>query len=70
MGPLLPKLRGYIAEFLNQGYLEHLSIFYSPTCVSLRYGHPLSHLGVFLGGMGLATSPLGSRREVPITLQS
>ena len=70
MGPLLPKLRGYIAEFLNQGYLEHLSIFYSPTCVGLRYGHLLSHLEVFLGGMGSATSPLGFRREVPITLQS
>ncbi len=33
MAPLLPKLRGYFAEFLNEGYLEHLSILYLPTCV-------------------------------------
>ena len=37
--PLLPKLRGHFAEFLDQSYLEHLRIFSSPTCVRLRYGH-------------------------------
>ena len=35
--PLLPKLRGYFAEFLNEGYLAHLGILYLPTCVGLRY---------------------------------
>ncbi len=25
--PLLPKLRGQIAEFLNEGYLDHLGTF-------------------------------------------
>ena len=37
--PLLPKLRGHFAEFLNDGYLDHLSIFYLSTCVGLGYGH-------------------------------
>ena len=30
---LIPKLRSYFAEFLNEGYLARLSIFYLPTCV-------------------------------------
>ena len=37
-GPLLPKLRGYFAEFLNNISLAHLRILSSPTCVGLRYG--------------------------------
>ena len=37
--PLLPKVRGQIAEFLNQGSLVHLSLLSQPTCVGLRYGH-------------------------------
>ena len=36
--PLLPKLRGQFAEFLNEGYLDHLSIFYLSTCVGLGTG--------------------------------
>ena len=32
-GPLLPKLRGYVAEFLNEVSLARLGIFYPPTCV-------------------------------------
>jgi hypothetical protein len=36
---LLPKLRIYFAEFLNEGYPAPLSILYSSTCVGLRYGH-------------------------------
>ena len=35
--PLLPKLRGYFAEFLLDGSLERLRILSSPTCVGLRY---------------------------------
>src|SRR5205814_3897938 len=31
--PLLPKLRGYFAEFLNEGSPVHLGILYPPTCV-------------------------------------
>lgn len=37
--PLLPKLQGEIAEFLNVGSLARLRILSSPTCVGLRYGH-------------------------------
>jgi hypothetical protein len=33
--PLLPKLRGYFAEFLRESYLAPLSILYLPTCVGL-----------------------------------
>ena len=49
---LLPKLRCYFAEFLNQGSLTRLRILSSPTCVGLRYGHPESSLEAFLGSMG------------------
>ena len=37
--PLLPKLRGHFAEFLNKGSPDRLRILSSPTCVGLRYGH-------------------------------
>jgi hypothetical protein len=33
MVPLIPKLRGYFAEFLNEGSLDRLGILYQPTCV-------------------------------------
>ena len=36
--PLLPKLRGHFAEFLNEGFLARLRILTLPTCVGLRYG--------------------------------
>ena len=36
--PLVPKLRGNFAEFLNEGYLDHLSILYLPTCVGFGTG--------------------------------
>ena len=39
--PLLPKLRGHVAEFLLHGSLEHLRLLASPTCVGLRYGRLL-----------------------------
>jgi hypothetical protein len=35
---LLPKLRCYFAEFLNQSSLKRLGILYLSTCVGLRYG--------------------------------
>ena len=40
--PLLPKLRGHFAEFLNQDSLERLRLLASPTCVGLRYGRPFT----------------------------
>ena len=36
--PLLPKLRGHFAEFLNDASPVGLRILSSPTCVGLRYG--------------------------------
>src|SRR5579859_543061 len=37
--PLLPKLRGYFAEFLRQISLDRLGILFPSTSVGLRYGH-------------------------------
>lgn len=42
--PLLPKLRGYFAEFLNHDYLDRLGILYLSTCVGLGYGRPVNSL--------------------------
>jgi hypothetical protein len=49
--PLLPKLRGEFAEFLNEGSHLRLRIFSSPTCVGLRYGYPEISLEDFLGSV-------------------
>jgi hypothetical protein len=54
--PLIPKLRGEFAEFLNEGSHSRLRIFSSPTCVGLRYGYPSLSLEAFLGS--LASSAL------------
>ena len=45
-GPLLPKLRGQFAEFLQHHSLKRLGILYQPTCVGLGYGLTL---GLFPG---------------------
>ena len=37
--PLIPKLRGYFAEFLNHSFLAHLRILSLTTCVGSRYGY-------------------------------
>ena len=42
MAPLLPKLRGHFAEFLNNASPVGLRILSSSTCVGLRYGY-ISH---------------------------
>ena len=39
MAPLLPKLRGHFAEFLNNASPVGLRILILSTCVGLRYGH-------------------------------
>jgi hypothetical protein len=52
MAPLIPKLRGQFAEFLNQGSLDLLGMLYLSTCVGLGYGHHTSSLEAFLGSMG------------------
>jgi hypothetical protein len=37
-GPLLPKVRGHFAEFLNERSLARLRLLASPTCVGFGYG--------------------------------
>ena len=37
-GPLIPKLRGQFAEFLQHRSLKRLGILYLPTCVGFGYG--------------------------------
>ena len=43
--PLLPKLRGHFAEFLNNASSVGLRILSSSTCVGLRYGYVLNNSG-------------------------
>jgi hypothetical protein len=61
VAPLLPKLRGQFAEFLNQGSLDRLGILYLPTCVGLGYGHLTHSLEAFLGSVGSVASPKAAR---------
>ncbi|GJP57922.1 hypothetical protein CLOP_g7608, partial [Closterium sp. NIES-67] len=42
--PLLPKLRGHLAEFLRESCLAPLGILYLPTCVGFGYRCPLALL--------------------------
>ena len=43
--PLLPKLRGHFAEFLNNASSAGLRILSSSTCVGLRYGYYMNNSG-------------------------
>ena len=43
--PLLPKLRGHFAEFLNNTSSVGLRILSSSTCVGLRYGCHMNYSG-------------------------
>src|SRR5215475_8067525 len=52
LAPLLPKLRGHFAEFLNHSSPDRLSILYLTTCVGLGYGPRGHSLEAFLGSMG------------------
>jgi hypothetical protein len=47
--PLLPKLRGHFAEFLNKGSPVRLGILYPSTCVGFWYGRLLRLHMSFLG---------------------
>ncbi len=44
---LLPKLRSYFAEFLNNTSPAHLRILSLPACVGLRYGRHLGSIEAF-----------------------
>lgn len=56
--PLLPKLRGHFAEFLNHDSLDRLGILYLTTCVGLGYGRLWYSLEAFLDSIGSLTSPI------------
>src|SRR5690625_3886388 len=56
--PLLPKLRGHFAEFLNESSPAHLRILSVPTCVGFGYGHHKPLLEDFLGSVKSETSVL------------
>ena len=58
--PLLPKLRGHFAEFLNHDSLDLLGILYLITCVGLGYGRLKPRVDAFLGSIG---SPDPPKRE-------
>ena len=45
LAPLLPKLRGHFAEFLNNASSVDLRILSSSTCVGLRYGYYIRNSG-------------------------
>ena len=45
MAPLLPKLRGHFAEFLDNASPAGLRILSSSTCVGLRYGYCINNSG-------------------------
>ena len=45
VAPLLPKLRGHFAEFLNNASSVGLKILSSSTCVGLRYGYSKNNSG-------------------------
>jgi hypothetical protein len=57
MAPLLPKLRGHFAEFLNHSSPDRLGILYLTTCVGFGYGPCGDSLEAFLGSTGSLTSP-------------
>ena len=69
VAPLLPKLRGHFAEFLNHSSPDRLSILYLTTCVGLRYGPYMHSLEAFLDSIGSPTSPqTGTHHASPIKL--
>ena len=54
--PLLPKLRGYFAEFLGKGSPAPLGLLSQPTCVGFRNGHHMTQSAneAFLGSVNSA----------------
>src|SRR5205823_13812577 len=57
VAPLLPKLRGQFAEFLNHSSPDRLGILYLTTSVGFGYGPCTHSLEAFLGSTGSPSSP-------------
>ena len=66
--PLLPKLRGHFAEFLNHNSLDRLSILYLITCVGLGYGQLEPRADAFLGSIGSPNSPVRGSHQISSTV--
>ena len=74
MAPLLPKLRGHFAEFLDDASSVGLRILSSSTWVGLRYGltrnysgfsrQALTHASLLIGSLPVTPSP-SCRRDLP-----
>jgi hypothetical protein len=62
--PLLPKLRGHFAEFLNHNSLDRLSILYLITCVGLGYGRLKPRVDAFLGSIGSPNPPKRGSHQI------
>ena len=65
--PLIPKLQGHFAEFLNEGSLDRLRIFSSPTCVSFGTATCVLVYVTFLGSMITPTSAYAPHHRSHIT---
>ncbi len=73
--PLLPKLRGHFAEFLNNASPVGLRILSSSTCVGLRYGYHIRYSGFsrhilisILYFISIYVTHLGPVTDLPFTL--
>ena len=73
--PLLPKLRGHFAEFLNNASPAGLRILSSSTCVGLRYGYGIHNSGfsrqmvcVLRYFCSLRVTPLDWDTDLPVSL--
>ena len=73
VAPLLPKLRGHFAEFLDNASPAGLGILSLSTCVGLRYGYCMndsgfswhwSHMLRYL--LSLRITPLGYGTDLPL----
>ncbi len=62
--PLLPKLRGHFAEFLNHNSLDRLGILYLITCVGLGYGRLKPRVDAFLGSIGSPNPPIRGSHQI------
>lgn len=70
-GPLLPKLRGYVAEFLNEVSLARLGVFAPSHLCRFWYGRQVGGRCAFLGSVGARPCHRrtgGSARRFPAAL--
>ena len=73
MAPLLPKLRGHFAEFLDNASPAGLGILSPSTCVGLRYGYCMNNSGFSRHGycmlryfLSLRLTPSGCGTDFPL----